>query len=504
MDLASGAWIENRLQQLLEPFRGLVEGEGTLFLVGGAVRDWLLGLDVQDLDFLVQGDARRIARKAADQLGGSFFPMDEERQIYRVIFSDENQHRQVVDFSGLRAEDLEGDLRGRDFTINALAVDVWIPDSIIDPLKGRQDLIDRRLRACSCSSFSDDPIRTIRAVRMANAFRLRMERETIDWLRQAVPLLLQVSEERKRDEVFKILDGERAASSLRLMQSLGIVGMLYPELAVLYNGSQASPYAMDVWEHTLAAMNSLEVIFDLLLKPMTDESVSSLFIGTMALRLKPFKAGLAEHYQKRIHLDRSLRSLLMFAALFHDSGKPASLNVDEKNQVHYCGHDAAGEKIIARRARACCLSRDEVQWLQRVIGNHMCIHFLGKTPQPLSRREIYRFFDNARGTGVDLALLALADICATGGEPQTFERWQAELDVVAQLLSAWFNHYEEWIAPALFMDGTGLMKTWNLPEGPLVGKILNALREAQACGEVSGKEEANRFVEKYLAEIPPE
>jgi tRNA nucleotidyltransferase/poly(A) polymerase len=125
----------------------------------------LLGRTIHDLDFALAGDAIRSGRRVADALGGAFYPLDTERGTGRVILTQADGARQVLDFARLRGPDLESDLRGRDFTINAIALDLHHPQQLIDPLNGANDLRAQQLRACSLTSLSDDPLRGLRRAR---------------------------------------------------------------------------------------------------------------------------------------------------------------------------------------------------------------------------------------------------------------------------------------------------------------------------------------------------
>jgi tRNA nucleotidyltransferase/poly(A) polymerase len=209
---------------LLERIRLALPAGVPVYLVGGAVRDALLGRTVHDLDFAVPADALNTARRLADQIGAAYYPMDSERDIARLVLvlADEGE-RYVIDFAAYQGPDLESDLRNRDFTINALAVDVRQPQALLDPLGGLADLLGKRLRACSPASFQADPLRILRAVRQAAALNLKIVPESLALMRQAVARLPDVSVERLRDEFFRIIDGSQPATALRALEMLGVL-----------------------------------------------------------------------------------------------------------------------------------------------------------------------------------------------------------------------------------------------------------------------------------------
>ncbi|MBA4380544.1 MAG: hypothetical protein C0393_07725, partial [Anaerolinea sp.] len=184
---------------LLDTLRAALPEDKVVYLVGGAVRDVLLGRATHrvgaahDLDFAMSGDAIKTARRVANSLKADFYPLDPERDTGRVIVTAEDGTRTVIDFAAFRGpdpstgsgQDLESDLRGRDFTLNAMAVDVRTL-ALYDPLGGALDLREKRLRLCSLSAIEDDPLRILRAIRLAAAFGFRILPETRQAMKQAV------------------------------------------------------------------------------------------------------------------------------------------------------------------------------------------------------------------------------------------------------------------------------------------------------------------------------
>src|SRR5512146_2934873 len=144
-------------------------GDLEVYLVGGALRDLLLKRACHDLDFAMPGDPRKLARQVANELRGDFFVLDDERNTVRVIYHTQPAERIFLDFCGLRGSDIESDLRARDLTVNALALEIHHPEKLIDPTGGLKDLRAKTLRACSANAFHDDPVRVMRAVRQALA-----------------------------------------------------------------------------------------------------------------------------------------------------------------------------------------------------------------------------------------------------------------------------------------------------------------------------------------------
>lgn len=500
--------MEDRIQQLiLEHLRQIATPERPLFLVGGAVRDLLLQRPVHDLDVVVRGETRRLANDLACRMHGALYVMDEERDTTRVILGQNGQAQMVVDFASLRSPDLEGDLRSRDFTINAMAYDVHAPDRLIDPCGGLEDLREKRIRPCSPSSLSDDPLRVLRMVRQAIGLGFRIDPETMNLSRAAVSLLPRVSTERKRDELFRMLDGPRVALAVRLLDQVGALSDLLPELAALKEVTQTEPHILNAWDHTLSVTQHLEQLLAPLVGLYREETVTDLTTGSAVLWLGRFREQFAAHYRESFVNGRTPRALLFMAALYHDSGKPETTSISADGRLHFYQHDIAGANIAARRARALALSLSEIQRLERVVENHMRVHHLAKArlqysscagEEKLSRRTVYRFFRDAREAGVDICLLSLADTRGTYGVTLPQEVWEAELEVCRELLESYWEKREDVVAPLRLVTGTELIHELNLKPGRVIGKLIDAIREGQAAGEIHTREGAFEFSRRWL------
>lgn len=490
---------------LLDRLRAVLRDQ-EMYLVGGAVRDALLGRVSHDLDLVVPDHAIKVGRRIADALRADFYVLDESFDTARVVVTADDGSRDFLDFSSFRdGPDLESDLRGRDFTINAIAFDLR-DETILDPLDGAADLRAKTIRVCSATSFTDDPIRVLRAVRQAAAFGFKIETGTRAAMKDAVGQLSDVSSERQRDELFKILEGPRPDASLRALGLLGAFPHFLPELQAMKGVEQSSPHVHDVWEHTLSVLHYLEEILAVLAPGYDAEKTNDLFTGLLTLRLGRYREQFSSHFAERLNTDRSLRALLFFAALYHDISKPTAKTVDHDGRIHFHGHDQIGTDVAVERATALNLSNDEIERLRVIVANHMRFHpfvsHMEDESQAPSRRAIYRFFRDSGEAGVDLILLGLADLRGTGDHTLTQETWAAALDVARIFLENFWERLEETVAPPRLVDGNDLMREYDLSPGPVVGRLLEAIREAQAVGEISSREQALAFGQRWLKENP--
>jgi tRNA nucleotidyltransferase/poly(A) polymerase len=323
-------------------------------------------------------------------------------------------------------------------------------------------------------------------------------------MKQAAEGLRSVSSERLRDELFRILEGPQPGTAFRALEMLGVLPHILPELPALKGVEQPSPHVYDVWTHTLAVMSQLEDILAALAPGYDPESTGDLFTGLLVLRLGRYRQQFAAHFANQLNIDRSVRALLFFAALYHDVAKPTCKTVADDGRIHFYGHDEQGAELAAERANALHLSNDEIQRLRLIVRHHMRVHFHSnrmegeqKTP---SRKAIYRFFRDAGDAAVDLILLALADTRATRGHTLTQETWAATLDVCRIFLENYWEKPTETVAPPRLLDGNEIMSELELEPGPRIGEVLEAIREAQATGKVNTREEALARARNWLKE----
>ncbi len=488
---------------LIERVRAFLPAGLPVYLVGGAVRDAVLGRETHDLDFTLPFDALNFARSLAHKLSGAFFPLDEQNDTARIVLQNLDGSRDILDFAGFRGDSLEADLRGRDFTINAVAMDIHT-GQISDPLGGLGDLRAKRIRACAETTFTDDPARILRAVRQAAALGFHIDPETRKMMKAAVPLLINISPERQRDELFKMLDGPQPHASLRALELLGVFPIFLPELPALKGVQQSAPHVHDVWTHTLAVLRHLE---DLLatLAPHYDESKGNadLFNGLLVLRLGRYRQQIGAHLGFTLNADRSARALLFFAALYHDVNKPQTQTTEENGRIRFLGHEQQGALTALRRGMALHLSNDELDRLKLLVRHHMRFHFhvsrKAESGADPTRRAIYRFFREMGEAGVSLVLLALADVRATYDHALTQEHWITNLDVARALLEAYYEKSEEIVRPAPLLNGSDLINEFKIKPGPEIGKLLEAIRETQAAGQIATRQEALAFARGWLA-----
>ncbi|MEO7838268.1 MAG: HD domain-containing protein, partial [Anaerolineales bacterium] len=342
------------------------------------------------------------------------------------------------------------------------------------------------------------------AVRQAAAFDFKIERETRKLMQQGAHLLPNISPERKRDELFKILEGPKPAASMRALEMLGVFPHLLPELSALKGVGQSLPHIYDVWEHTLSVLGYLEETLAMLEVYGSSEEIRGPLAVMLISHLGRFRERFAAHFAESLNTDRSVRAVLFFAALYHDVEKPATRSVDEAGRIRFFDHDVRGAEVAAKRGQAFNLSKDEVERIRRIIKNHMRFHFftsrMEDDKEEPSRKAIYRFFRDSGEAGVDIVLLGLADLRGTRGLAIANESWVAALEVAKILLENYWEKRQESIAPPRLLDGNDLMRELNLEPGRIIGQLLEAIREGQATGKIITREAAISSAHEWLLE----
>ena len=469
----------------------LAQQDVVAYLVGGCVRDRLLGRPVCDLDVAVDGDGLALARRLANRFQGAYYPLDEARSTGRAILCAEGGQRLVVDVARFRGPGLTADLADRDFTVNALAADVHVPDGVIDHHNGLADLDSGLIRPVSEVSIRSDPLRALRAVRLAAELDFALTPETEALIQRDGTALAHVSGERIRDELARLLALPHAAPHLHQLDGLGLLTIIFPELEPSRGLKQPPPHHLGVLAHSLETVRALEALLDGL-REDSDSQFSKFPISQFAEQLQA-------HLDQVMGKTRPRLVTLKLAALLHDTGKPAVRTVDDKGRARFIAHEKKGAKLVGGALRRVRLTNAEVRLGEAIVRHHMRPLLLARK-KSVSSRAVYRFFRDTGVAGVDVLLHALADHRATYVPNAEDDRWPRLVALVARMLADYWERRAERVAPPPLVNGHDLLREFGLQPGPHIGELLEAVREAQVGGEVRTREEALALVRVTLAE----
>ena len=446
-----------------------LEQEGRAWIVGGAIRDALLGESVSDADLAVErGREEEAARAIARVAGGTAFQLSEEHATWRAIAPTDGWHLDVV---ALRAEAIEEDLRERDFTVNAIARPLSGGD-LIDPTGGIADSEARLLRATSDRVFGEDPIRLLRAPRLAAGHELRIDPRTAELARAASATAGDPAAERQFAELRGIVAGPRPLRGIELMDELEVTAAVLPELEALRGVAQNPNHHLDVFGHTLTVLDEWLGL---------EQDLES-FAGDLAPAIDAF---LAEPLADEL----SRREALRFGALFHDLGKPETRS-EGSGYVTFIGHDEVGAQIIAGICRRLRVSRKLSTHLQGLALHHLRLGFLIHQ-RPLSRRTVYDYLVATDPVAADVTLLTVADRLAARGEGPLAspEMIEAHLELAREMLRDALTWHRDG-PPRPPLSGDDLVRELDLQPGPELGRLLEELRAETFSGEISSRDEA--------------
>jgi putative nucleotidyltransferase with HDIG domain len=450
-------------------------GAGGRWLVGGAVRDALLGREIDDLDIAVEGDASATARALAGALGGAAFELSDEFETWRVGGPG---GAWTVDVAALRAPSLEADLALRDFTVNAIALPLasGAAPEPIDPLGGAGDLREGVLRLAAPSAFDDDPLRLMRMARMAAEFGLTPDDATLAAAKQRAARAAEPAGERRFAELRGMMAGADPLRALALLEEAELTPVVLPQLAALRGVGQSANHHLDVYDHTIEVLRRwLEIEQDL-----------PTYAGTVAAEVE---AALAEPLADEL----TRRDGIRFAAILHDVGKPAT-RTERDGFVGFRGHDSVGAEMILELGRELRTSRRFARYEAAIAEHHLVLGFMTHE-RPLPRRRIWDYLSLTGREALDVTMLTVADRLSARGAGVPEAAIEAHLDLAREMLAE-IVALERDGAPAPLLDGTAIGELLEV-SGPLIGEAVAELAAAQFAGEVETRDDAERHLQEW-------
>ena len=466
-------------------------------LTGGFIRDVLLERDTADIDIALAANALEVAPEMATTLGGKYVLLDTVNKVGRVIVANRKtpsaRGRWQIDLSTVK-DAIEHDLARRDFTINAIAVDLEelgkgtdVP--LMDPFHGRDDLQLGIIRVVAETAFTSDAVRLLRALRLAGELGFRIDNETELLIQRDHQLITTVAAERIREELLRLLELPQSGKLLRYLDRLELLCTIIPELAPLKAVKQPKEHFWDVFDHSLETVAAV----DFILRQGTAE-----YATEQVLAVVPWSEELAEHFAREVIGGGTRRALLKLAALLHDTAKPQTRAFDDSGRLRFLGHAPQGAAIAVDILERLRFSTREVKRVETMVRHHLRPGQLSQEEQLPTHRAIYRYFRDTADAGIDTLFLNLADHLAARGPQLDLVTWQEHAQMVDYIL-AQHQRQQSVITPARLIDGHDLINIFGLSPGPGIGQFLESVREAQAADEVSTREEALVYIRKRLS-----
>lgn len=475
----------------------LAKQEIQAYVVGGFVRDVLLRREVADIDIVVTPDALEIAPKVATALGGKYVLLDKVNELGRVVLSDKQapavQGQWVLDFSTFKGN-IEQDLARRDFTIDAMAIELekfvgqsLEPSLLTDPFNGWNDLRHGLIRTVTDTAFKSDPARLLRAVRLASELGFSIDSNTEALIHRHSDLVARVAGERIREEVLQLLAVSQIGQSLYYLAELGLLAAVIPELTQAKGSEQPKEHFWDVFDHSIETVAAVGFLLRQGAWKYGSEEV---------LAIAPWSASLCQYFGREVSSGSTRGLLLKLAALLHDIAKPQTRAIDANGRLRFLGHAQEGAAVVADILERLRFSAKEIKLVEIIVRHHLRPVQMSQVGLP-SHRAIYRYFRDTGEAGIDTLFFTLADHLATRGPHLNLAQWQEHTQLIKYVLTQRFEQ-ESLVVPPKLVDGHDLVNIFGMSPGPKVGEILESVREAQAAGELSTRQEALSYVDYLL------
>ncbi|MBI5593105.1 MAG: HD domain-containing protein [Deltaproteobacteria bacterium] len=439
------------------------------YLVGGAVRDILMGRIPLDYDIVVPKDPKALAESIAGN-GGSFFKLGKNRQVVlRGHFKDH-----TIDLVQMEGGSIESDLRLRDFTINAMAIRLD-NRSFLDPIQGQNDLANKTIRMVSEQAFLNDPLRLLRTYRFGAALHFKIDTRTESAIKAHGHLIARPAGERIREELIKLLAAPCAGEYLQKMSDSGLLFHLFPELSAALACTQNRHHRFNVLDHTLNACRHLESF----LNGKEIETIASL---QMAIK----------------GIDDPLKPLMKLAMLLHDIGKPLTRSVDPTGAVHFWGHEKKSAGLAREIITRLKFSSRHTEYLCLLIKNHLrpVLLYQAHQNQSLTRKGIVRLFRSLDTHVPDLLIHALADACAKTEKACDMD--PSFSGFIEDLLKNYFRDFTPRKKEAALITGRDLITLFGLKPSPTFKIILELIEEARLSQALTSREDALTLVKAWL------
>lgn len=455
------------------------------YLVGGYIRDAILGKHPKDADLMIQGDgnSQRIGELISEKFDSTLVRFEKHMVIYRITVNDKQ-----YDLADLLDKTIEEDQLRRDFTVNSLAVEIGSlvqnpnPDigDILDASTGLADLEKGIIRINSKQVLEDDPLRIVRMFRFERQLGFAIDPDSYSAVEECASNFDDISGERVRDELFQILSRPKTPETLLMMDKVGMLTTLFPAIEIMKGVSQNEYHHLDVFDHSICSLVEFEKVlkFDC---PVT----------------APFHDQLTELVQSEIVPGRTRATLMKLALLFHDIGKPQSREIREDGKITFIGHNQIGVEIIAPYLDYLHLSKRERTYINNLIDGHLRTGFLDPE-SPTLPKAIFRFFDRYSDCGIDLVVISIADRLSAQGEKVDDAVNQRHEQIASILLDAYFNRNKLLVRPPELINGEDLMRELNLPPGKKIGILLKVVKEGQAIGDILTYDDAINCAKQFM------
>lgn len=461
--------INLRLIEFCKSFKDI-----ELYLVGGYLRDIFRNVTTCDRDYVITGiNAITFAEELANLVNGHLVVLDKQNDIARVVLPDS---KDVLDIAACFGNTIHEDLSRRDFTVNAMAFKIHSSEDakFFDPFNGLQDLNNRFIKPISGQNIIDDPLRILRAFRIAAQLSGTIDSVALNLMQHHASLLKNISAERIQVELNKLFVLKDSIKYLKNMASKGILEIIIPEMKDLHKVPGIGYHHLGLFEHTLEVYNQIEKLV-----PELDERTQA-------------------HFQEYITPSAQRIIALKYSAILHDIAKPKTWLIQDDGKHTFIRHPSEGALISEEIAKRLKLPNVVVNTIKRLVKFHLYPPQLSDKNNVPTKKALHRFFRKI-GTDVpELIALAIADRRSTLGPLTTIEKAEEEVASLKKILSEYYVTIDKVSELPKLLNGKNVMEILSLKPSPKVGKILAELQHLQIEGIINTEEDAiNWLKESY-------
>lgn len=432
-----------------------------IYLVGGAVRDILINREVQDYDFATSC-YREVAEYFSERLDGKLIKLHDD--VYRVVVDGI-----VFDFSNFKGQNIEEDLKKRDFTINAVAYDL-VKEEYIDILGGIEDIKNKKIRHTSENIIKDDALRILRAYRLKGELNFNIEDDTIRLFRRDVEYIEGIKGERIVDELFKILKFKNSYDYIQMLDDVGVIEMIFPIMKEMKNIGKCKYHLVDAYTHSTLALKFFE------------DRYEELYDTKWGNKIK-------EYFEENIGTSKRLE-VLKLAVFLHDIGKVKAFK-DIDGKITFKGHDMTGIDEFNVILKRLPMSNTKAALIKSVIKGHMRI--LGLFKQGVSDKALYKLIKDFGSNLPSVLVSSLYDVLATRSLLDENGESDRYFEFVLDLIDRYYDYMEK---KNSFVSGEDVCSILDI-KGPKVGEILEKVDELIFRNKIGSREEAIEFIKKY-------
>lgn len=450
---------------LIKPFIRNIKA----YLVGGFVRDIIMGKESPDRDIIVCGcDVEEFSKNLADKLNAHYVELDKENKIYRIVFQDKVNY---IDITELVGGDFEKDIKRRDLTINAIAYDIG-KSEIIDLTGGVEDIKNGRIRAIAEKNFEDDPLRLLRIFRFYSKTGFKIDESLIKLAKKLHSSINRPAKERINTEILKMFEGRYTDLALLKLDECQLLEEIFPVYKEVKKIPPNTHHHLDLFHHLIETVRQIQIIYE-----NADENVLNI--------LKSTEYGGVEQI-----------AFLKLAGFLHDIGKPQCWTIEEETGRHrFIKHDEIGSKMVEPILRGLKFSKKQIQYISQLIKYHIYPSSL-VSASDVTDKAFLKFYRKMEGYVVDVIILAMADRLSARGEKVTEEMVSDNINSLTDLLNNYLKVKNNIKPLEKLLSGNDIMQILNIKEGPILGKIILSLKDAQICGDVLTRDDAVEYIKK--------